>query len=140
MIQLYSTVTDPLVSSTELNNDLEAIHQWSYQWKMEFNPDPTKQAHEVPFSQKISSPIHPPLVFNDTVVSKVTEHTHLGLTLDRKLSFINHITEKIKIARKGISLIKHFSQYVPIKTLDQIYKLLVRPHFDYYGVIYHVPH
>ena len=99
---LYSTVNDPQIPARNLNNDLEAIHQWAYQWKMEFNPDPTKQAHEVLFSQKVSSPIHPPLFFNNIEVSQVTEHTHLGLVLDRKLSFVNHITEKIKVARKGI--------------------------------------
>ena len=106
---------------------------------MEFNPDPTKQAHELLFSTKKSSPIHPPLFFNNANVSRVTEHTHLGLTLDGKLSFVNHLTEKIKVARKGISLIKHFSKYLPLKTLDQMYKLTVRPHFDYCDVIYHVP-
>ncbi|MCJ8295911.1 MAG: hypothetical protein MJK15_16020, partial [Colwellia sp.] len=136
---LYSTVHDAVMTSEELNNDLEAIRQWAYQWKMEFNPDPTKQAYEVISSQKESSPIHPPLFFNNNEVSKATEQTHLGLILDSKLTFVNHITEKIKVARKSISLIKHFSKYLPLKTLDQMYKLHVRPNFDYCEVIYHVP-
>ena len=107
--------------------------------EMEFNPDPTKQAREVLFTRKISSLTHPPLFFNNIEVSKVNEHTHLGIILDSKLTFINHITEKIKIARKRISLIKYFSTSLPLRTLDQMYKLLVRPHFDYCDVIYHIP-
>ena len=93
---LYSIVYNPLVTSEELNHDLECIRKWAYQWKMEFNPDPTKQAHEVLFSRKLSSPPHPPLFFNNTEVSVVKEQTHLGLILDNKLSFVNHIMVKIK--------------------------------------------
>ena len=66
---LYSIVQDPTVSANDLNHDLELICQWAYQWKMEFNPDPTKQATEMLFSHKISSPTHPELSFNGVRVS-----------------------------------------------------------------------
>ena len=36
-----------------LNNDLQALSNWAFQWKMQFNPDPIKQAQEVYFSKKI---------------------------------------------------------------------------------------
>ena len=45
---------------------------------------------------------------------------------------------KIAIARKGIGIIKHLSIFTT-KTLDQIYKMCVRPHLHYCDVIYHVP-
>ena len=41
---LFSIVKDPVISANTLNNDLDIIYQWAHQWKMEFNPDPTKQA------------------------------------------------------------------------------------------------
>ena len=46
-----------------------------------------KQAQEVIFSRKIKSNIHPPLVFNNNVVSQVNSQKHLGITLDFKLTF-----------------------------------------------------
>ena len=49
---LYSVVKDPIVTAVDLNHDLDSINQWAHQWKMEFNPDPTKQAKEVLFSCK----------------------------------------------------------------------------------------
>ena len=49
---LFSTVNDPLITANDLNHDLNVINQWAYQWKMEFNPDPNKQASEVLFSCK----------------------------------------------------------------------------------------
>ena len=44
---LFSIVRTPHLTATELNNDLDLINRWAYQWKMSFNPDPTKQATEV---------------------------------------------------------------------------------------------
>ena len=49
---LFSIVKDPAISANDLNHDLNTIHQWTQQWKMEFNPDPSKQATEVLFSCK----------------------------------------------------------------------------------------
>ena len=40
----FSTVYDPKISAEELNHDLQQISQWAFQWKMSFNPDPTKPA------------------------------------------------------------------------------------------------
>ena len=36
----------------DLNRDLEIKNNWAFQWKMNFNPDSTKQAQEVIFSRK----------------------------------------------------------------------------------------
>ena len=49
---LFWKVYDMHKLASELNDDLEKISHWAYQWKMKFNPDPTKQANEVIFSRK----------------------------------------------------------------------------------------
>ena len=41
---LFSIVNDPAISADELNNDFEVINHCAYKWKMEFHPDPKKQA------------------------------------------------------------------------------------------------
>ena len=38
-------------SANELNNDLKKVSNWVFQWKMSFNPDPSKQPQEVIFSR-----------------------------------------------------------------------------------------
>ena len=55
-----------------------------------FNPDPAKQAEEIIFSQKLKKPDHPPIYFGVTEVKGVSDHKHLGLILDSKLSFAKH--------------------------------------------------
>ena len=135
---LFFHSEDPEISANCLNRDLEVIHQWAHQWKLEFNPDPTKQATEV-FSWKKSNPHHPQLMFNGTVVAKMIEQKHLGLILDSSLSFRKHLNEKIIKAKKILGIIKHLSIFLPRKTLDQMYKSLVRSHLDYCDILYHIP-
>ena len=91
---LFPIVKNPEISSNDLNHDLDVIHQWAHQWKLEFNPDPTKQATEVLFSCKKSCPNHPQIMFNGTVVAKMNEQKHLGLILDSSLSFKKYLNEK----------------------------------------------
>ena len=43
---LFSHVFDKSTSQSELNKDLQAISKWAFQWKMQFNRDPNKQAQE----------------------------------------------------------------------------------------------
>ena len=65
---LFSTVEkNPATTANEINQDLETISQWAYQWKMEFNPDPTKQATELLFSCKKT--LLYTLLFSSTEVS-----------------------------------------------------------------------
>ena len=103
------------------------------------NPNHTKQASEVLFSCEKSSPNHPQLISNGTVVARVNEQKHLGLILDSKLSFENNLNENIIKAKKNVAILKHLSKFLPLETLDQMYKALVRSHFDYCDIIYHIP-
>ena len=64
-------------SANLLNGDLSKIDKWALQWKMSFNPDPTKQAQEIIFSRKTSQRNHPGLMFNNSIVNVTTIHKHL---------------------------------------------------------------
>ena len=136
---LYSVVKNPDTSARELNHDLCIISEWAKQWKMSFNPDPTKPAEEVLFSQKRIPQEHPPLYFNGIEVKRVDDHKHLGFTLDSKLNCAAHFKEKSAKARKGIGMIKQLREYLPTNVLAQIYKMHSRSHLDYCDFIYHIP-
>ena len=88
---LFSVIHDSQTSANVLKKDLEMIHNWTFQWKLNFNPDPTKQAQEVIFSRKTKKLRHPPLVFNNTNVTPSIYQKHLGIILDSKLAFESHI-------------------------------------------------
>ena len=102
--------------------DLEKISLWAYQWKMSFNPDISKQAQEVIFSKKNVNVSHPFLYFNRTPVMCCSYQKHLGVYLDKKLSFHQHIKEIITKASKGIGVIKKLNNVLAKKVLLTIYK------------------
>ena len=74
-------------------------------------------------------------MFNGTVVAKMNEYKRLGLIIDSSLSFKKHLNENIIKAKKNLGVIKHLSIYLPRKTLDQMYKALIRSHLDYIDII-----
>ena len=121
---LFSVVQDITLSAKNLNDDLKKINKWAFQWKMSFNPDPNKQAQEVIFSRKLNKPNHPSLNFNNTVVIQSTNHKHLGMILDTKLDFQEHLKDKLRKISKTIGLLRKFN------------KSFIRSHLDYGDIIY----
>ena len=58
---------------------------------MIFNPHLTKQAQEVMFSRNIKKLLRPSLSFNNVSLKNSMSQKHLGLTLDEKLNFVQHL-------------------------------------------------
>ena len=49
-------------------SDLYQINKWFFQWKMSFNPDPSKQVQKIIFSRKTKKTSHRSLRFNNCIV------------------------------------------------------------------------
>ena len=135
---LFSVVHNATQSTNELNNDLEKISNWTYQWKMFFNPDKSKQA-QVIFSRKTQRVIHPPAIFNNMPVVCSSCQKYLGIYLDEKLNFSNHIKEKISKANKDIGIIRKLNNFLPRNFLITVYKYFIRSHLDYGAIIFDEP-
>ena len=100
---LFSVVKNVDASNIDLNNDLKKIGEWAFQWKMSFNPDPTKQAQELIFSRKVQTTNHPPLFFN--VIPKTTHQKDLGIFLHSKLNFSEHLKTIFQKTNKTIGIL-----------------------------------
>ena len=109
---LFSKVKDKNCSTVEINNDLKIISYWAIQWKMLFNPDPNKQAVEILFSKKGEKYNYPPQTFNGDIVQIAISQKHLGLVLDSKLDFNEHISNKINKCNKIIGIMKKLSLFL----------------------------
>ena len=72
---------------------------------MSFDPDPSKQAQKVIFSRKINKLPHPSLVFNSNNVLQTSSQKHLGVTLDVKLTFDEHLNNVLNKVNKAIGLL-----------------------------------
>ena len=136
---IFSVVKDHLSSSNKLNEDLSKISQWGYQWKMSFNPDVSKQAQEVIFSRKKNIGNHPAVFFNNLPINRKSTQKHLGLSLDEKLNFSEHINEKRKKVTKSINLLRNLNLTLPRSSRLIIYKSFIRPHLDCGDIVYDQP-
>ena len=134
---LFVRVDDVKIAHPILVHDLNSVKNWAVQWRFEFNPDPLKPPIEIIFSTKTKPPIHPQLYFNNIALTTVNEHKHLGLILDKKLTFRSHIKEKINKAKRCLGVLKFSSQYLPISAMDRVYKSFIRPKMEYGDLIYH---
>ena len=135
---LFLFVNCAKASASVLNINLLQMQGWTYQWKIPFNPDRTKQVEEVVFSRKTIKIIDPTLYFNNATVKLTRTQKHLGLQLDSKLSFNEHTNSKISKVTKDIGLLRKL-QHILRRCLLIVYKYFVRCHLDFGDIIYDPP-
>ena len=73
-------------------------------WKMNFNPDPNKQAQKIIFSRKKTASLHPVLYFDNKPVKSSQIQKHLGMILDSNLSYEHHIKSILNKVNNTIGL------------------------------------
>ena len=112
---LFLKAYDIHKSASKLNDDLEKISYWAYQWKMQFNPDPNKHANETIFSRKTSSNnlSHQPIKFNNNDISKSHHQKQIGIVLDSKLNLDAHVDQKIQTCNRTTDLFRRLSINLP---------------------------
>ena len=129
-------VNDINTSASNLNEDLEKKGNWAFQWNMNFNPDPNKQAQEIIFSRKKTASLHPVVYFDNKPVKSSQIHKHLGMILDSNLNYEHHIKSILNKVNKTIGRLRKFQLILPRYSLITIYKTFIRPHLDYGDAIY----
>ena len=127
---LFPVIHDINTSANELNNDFYQINKSAFQWKMGFNPDPSKQVQEIVFSRKTKKIGHPTLHFNNSIVSQFQYQNHLGVFLGTRLTFEEHLKVITTKVNKTIGLLPKLQHFLPRSVLMIIYKAFVRLHLD----------
>ena len=130
---LMEEVISPVDSANKLNNDLSTISAWSNQWLITMNPEKTET---MIFTCERDKPFHPPLYMTNTTIRDVTSHEHLGVTLALNLSWRPHILKIHQKASKKLNMLKPLKFILKRKTLDVLYKSLVRSCLDYADIIW----
>ena len=97
------------------------IGNWAFKWKMNFHPDPNKQAQEIIFSRKKIASVHPVVYFDNKPVKSTQTHKHLGMMLDLNLSYEHHIKSILDKVNKTIGLLRKFQLILPRHSLIIIY-------------------
>ena len=122
-------------STINLSNDLNKIGNWAVQWEMNCNPNPCKQAQKVIFSRKLQNTYHNAVYFKHNSVQQVLSQKHLGMYLDNKLNFQEHLNNALSTANKTIALMRKLQAFLPRQSLVTVYKAFITPHLDYRNII-----
>ena len=118
-------------STINLSNDLNKIGNWAVQWEMNCNPNPCKQAQKVIFSRKLQNTYHNAVYFKHNSVQQVLSQKHLGMYLDNKLNFQEHLNNALSTANKTIALMRKLQAFLLRQSLVTVYKAFITPHLDY---------
>ena len=102
---LFSIAQNVDTSASRLNSDLSKISNWAFQWKKGFNLDLSKQAQEGSFSRKLQKTGHTSIYFNNKSVKQVPPQKHLGMILDTKLNFQEHLKNILNNVNKTFGLL-----------------------------------
>ena len=130
---LIDEVESPAVSARKLNRDLSLISTWAARWLVTMNAEKTES---MIFSAKKVKPLHPPLYLSNVQINEIFHHEHLGVTLTFNLSWRSHILKIHQKASKRLNMLKPMRLTLARKTLDTLYKSLVRSCLEYADVVW----
>ena len=72
-----------------------------------------------------------PVVVNNHPISRTSAHKCLGVHIDEKLSWDCHVDMICKKVSAGIRALQRIKNFVPVATLETVYKGLLQSYFDY---------
>ena len=76
---------------------------------MSLNPNPSKKVQKVIFSRKGNNLLYPPLFFNNVDVGQIRSQKHLGIFLDFKLSFNEHLEKNFQKSTEASPYFENFN-------------------------------
>lgn len=125
--------TNELILNEEINIDLKKYNQWLYFNKLKINIDKTKF---LLFKQKNKIVREMAIKMNDLVLERVASVRYLGLMVDDRLNWREHVT---KLTEKILSMIPYIFKirnYITDKTKRLVYNAFFLSHFRYLIIVW----
>ena len=114
-------------SAALINRELKCLDRWLKSNKISINADKTKY---MLFSYNKNVNFQDISVGNNTI-NETSVTKFLGIHIDKKINFVNHITEmSIKVA-KSIGLLYKLNRFLPETILKALYTKLIHPYLSY---------
>lgn len=111
----------------DLQEDLDALQLWEHKWLMKFHPS---KCQVVNVTNK-RNPISTAYIIHGETLESVPSAKYLGLSVDAKLSFNNHIATITKKANNTRAFLSRNFHRCPPEIKEATYKIYVRPTVEY---------
>ena len=117
----------------ECNSELSNLSEWCKANKLTIN---LNKSYFMLISNKPPPSITIQLKIDNAIIHRVETHKFLGVTIDSKLKFGDHISEISKKISKSIGIIYKLSVFLPTSTLKNLYYALVHSHLMYCNALW----
>ena len=124
---VYITAKSAATLQERLQGVLDKVTCWLRQWGISINP--TKSALMV-FTRKRDLPLLD-IKLDGNVLAQASTHKHLGLVLNRKLTWSDHINFIRGKAAKKLGLLRRIRRRLPPLVVRTLYVTCVRPTLEY---------
>ena len=115
----------------KINRDLYRLNSWAEKWFMSFNPTKTKYM----VISSVDKP-HPDLSMNGVMLEQVHSYRQLGLIINDRMNWEDHISSAIIKANKKMGLMWRLNNDLPRYAVEAIYLSYIRPQLEYASIIY----
>ena len=116
------------------NKLLLSTEQWSSANKLTINFSKCKAMIIAPKLRSRSCTI--PILINDIPIPIVDSFRYLGVILDNKLTFSDHISNVAKKVSRSVGIISKLRHYAPTSILLKLYYAILHPHLLYGTIIW----
>ena len=131
--KLYSVISS-LNDVQPLQRSVNNAGTWSIDWEMLFN---IKKCHQLHVGPQDTGYTYTMQTENGPqAIEKVANEKDLGVIIDSKLTFRDHISAKVNLANRNLGIIFRTFTYLDTEMFMSLYKSLVRPHLEYATVIW----
>ena len=114
-------------SAELINSDLKCLDRWLKLNKISINADKTK--YMLFFYNKNVN--FPHISVGNNTINETSVTKFLGIHLDKKLNFVNHITETFMKVAKSIGLLYKLNRFLPETILKTLYISFIHPYLSY---------
>ena len=121
----------------ETNLELLNLHCWLKANKLSLNVAKT-EFMVIGSRQKLLAESHNEIniKLEDQVISNVDHAKSLGLIIDNRLSWSNHVNELCKKVTSAIGALRRIRPLISQSTAVLVYNSLIQPHFDYCSLVW----
>jgi len=116
-----------------VNTELEKINKWMLANKLSLNLTKT---HSVIFSKCDYNVVMNPIIFNEKFINIETHGKFLGVIIDNKLNYRNHISFICNKLSKTAGILNKIKNIVPIDIMIQLYYSLAYPYIHYCNLVW----
>ena len=127
------TQSDEEETRKSLQEDLDSLHQWSLDWLLKFYPGKccVLQLGHNNAGQIYTMKESPTNGEDRKQLTHSEAEKDLGIIIDRKLVFKNHVEKTTAKANRTLGIIRRTFNHLSDRTFIQLYKTMVRPILEY---------